>query len=149
MKTLKRTNSEDTDFRFLVTLLDEQLRISDNDEHNFYSQYNRIDLLRHIVVAYYNNVPVGCGAIKFYAEGAAEVKRLYVRDDYRRKGIARMILTELERWAEELNFNSCILETGKKQPEAIVFYHKKGYRAIPNYGQYANAENSICMKKHL
>ena len=149
MITLKRTNSEDRDFRLLVTLLDEQLRVLDSEEHSFYSQFNKIDLIRHVVIAYINDVPVGCGAIKFYGDGAAEVKRMYVRNDYRRRGVARMMLNELEYWAEELNFNACILETGKKHPEAIALYQKKGYKAIPNYGRYANVENSVCMKKHL
>ena len=57
------------------------------------------------------------------------------------------ILAELETWAAELSFAKCILETGKRQPEAIGLYKKNGYKLIPNYGQYAEIENSVCFEK--
>jgi len=65
----------------------------------------------------------------------------------RGKGAASRVLTELERWANELLYKKCILETGKKQPEAIALYKKNGYKLIPNYGQYAEIENSVCFEK--
>jgi hypothetical protein len=55
----------------------------------------------------------------------------------------------LENWAGELSYAKCILETGKRQPEAIGLYKKNGYKLIPNYGQYAEAENSLCFEKEL
>ena len=66
-----------------------------------------------------------------------------------RKGIASQVLTSLEQWAHELGFSRCVLETGKKQPEAIALYLKNGYTITPNYGQYIGVENSVCMKKIL
>lgn len=144
---LTRTNSDDTDFRELVALLDRDLLIRDGDEHSFYAQFNKIDRIRHVVVAYEDGEAVGCGAVKEFADGAAEIKRMFVRSEHRGRGIARSILTELETWAGELGFSECILETGVKQPEAIRLYQKSGYETIPNYGQYAGIENSVCMKK--
>ncbi len=142
-----RTNSDNSDFRELVALLDQELQIRDGDEHSFYAQFNKVDKLRHVVVAYAGGEAVGCGAIKEYAEDVAEIKRMYVRAEQRGRGIAKNILSELEKWAGELNFLECILETGWKQPEAIALYRKSGYETIPNYGQYASVENSVCMKK--
>jgi GNAT superfamily N-acetyltransferase len=78
-----------------------------------------------------------------------EIKRMYVTLEKRGKGIATLVLQELEKWSKELGFEKCILETGKKQPEAIRFYEKTNYHSIPNYGQYENAENSICFEKEL
>ena len=49
----------------------------------------------------------------------------------------------------ELSCEKCILETGKRQPEAIELYKKNGYRIIPNYGQYAGIENSVCFEKEV
>ena len=60
-----------------------------------------------------------------------------------------MILKELERWAAKLNYSKCILETGKKQPEAINLYKKNNYTVIDNYGQYASVDNSVCFAKYL
>ena len=149
MINLVRTNSDNLHFRDLVALLDRDLQIRDGDEHSFYAQFNKIDKIRHVVVAYENGEAVGCGAIKEYENGVAEIKRMFVKPERRGCGIAGSILSELESWANELNFSECILETGWKQPEAIGLYQKSGYETIPNYGQYAGIENSVCMRKSV
>ncbi|QEC68164.1 GNAT family N-acetyltransferase [Panacibacter ginsenosidivorans] len=149
MFTLLRTDSVNTDFITLVKELDTYLAIIDGEEHAFYNQFNKITSLKHAIVAYENGVPVGCGAIKEFAPDTVEVKRMYVLPEQRGKGIASKVLAELERWAKELNYSKCVLETGKKQPEAISLYNKSGYVNIPNYGQYLNVENSICFEKKL
>lgn len=149
MPKLVRTNSDDSDFRELVALLDADLRIRDGAEHSFYAQFNKIDKIRHVVVAYENESAIGCGAFREYELGVAEIKRMFVRPENRGRGIAGQILIELENWARELKYSQCILETGVKQPEAIRLYQKSGYEKIPSYGQYLNVENSVCMKKTL
>jgi GNAT superfamily N-acetyltransferase len=149
MTNLVRTNSDNSDFRELVVLLDQDLQIRDGDEHSFYAQFNKVDEIRHVVVAYEGGEAVGCGAIKEYVSGVAEIKRMFVRPERRGRGIARSILSELETWAGELGFLECILETGLKQPEAIELYRKSGYETIPNYGQYEGVENSVCMRKSI
>jgi GNAT superfamily N-acetyltransferase len=133
----------------LVKLLDEDLAKRDGDQHSFYHQFNKIDMIKHVVIAYENNKSVGCGAIKKYNKEAVEVKRMYTLPDMRSKGIASKILKELEIWATELSYKKCLLETGKRQPEAIQLYQRNGYHPIPNYGQYAGIENSICFEKDL
>ena len=146
---LLRTDSDNADFRELVALLDADLGRRDGAEHTFYAQFNKIDKIREVVVAYENETAVGCGAFKEFEKGAAEIKRMYVREENRGRGIAGRILAELENWAKELNFTECVLETGKKQPEAIGLYRKSGYEIIPSYGQYLNIENSVCMRKYV
>ncbi|PKV67425.1 GNAT family N-acetyltransferase [Pontibacter ramchanderi] len=149
MLYLKRTDSDDPDFVALVKLLDADLAVRDGEEHAFYAQYNKIDKIKHVVLACEGEKALGCGAIKQYQPGAMEVKRMYVLPEGRNKGIASQVLSELEAWARELHFERCILETGKKQPEAIALYQKNGYQPIPNYGQYAEVENSVCFEKVL
>ncbi len=146
---LVRTNSDNLDFRELVRLLDAELAIRDGDEYSFYAQFSRLDAIREVVVAYENEKAVGCGALKKFDSDAVEIKRMFVRPESRNRGIAVEILSELEAWAKELNFAECILETGWKQPEAVRLYQKSGYEIIPNYGQYAGIENSVCMTKSL
>ena len=147
MTILVRTNSDNADFRELVTLLDAELQILDGAEHSFYAQFNKIDKIREVVVAYENEIAVGCGAFRKYSAGAAEIKRMFVRPENRGRGIAGKILIELENWAKQLNYSEYILETGVKQPEAIRLYQKSDYEIIPSYGQYLNVENSVCMRK--
>jgi len=149
MIKLIRTNSDNHDFRELVKLLDADLAITDGEDHTFYSQFNKIDNIIHVVVAYEDEKPVGCGALKKYRSDTMEIKRMYVLPEKRKRGIASKILTELEVWAGELSYIKCILETGKKQPEAVELYKKNGYTLIQNYGQYAGVENSLCFEKKL
>jgi GNAT superfamily N-acetyltransferase len=149
MISLKRTTSDDPDFQALVTLLDQVLKIVDGDQHSFYDQFNKIDQIRNVVVCYSEGRPVGCGAFKAFDADIVEIKRMYVQPDVRGKGVASSVLTELEQWAKELNYTACILETGKKQVDAVGLYLKAGYAYIPNYGQYETVETSVCMKKEI
>lgn len=147
---LIRTDSNNPDFVELVKQLDADLAIRDGEDHAFYDQFNKLDAIKHTVVAYNEaNRAVGCGAIKQFETGIMEVKRMFVPLKERGKGIAGEILKELEIWAKELGNDKCILETGIKQPEAISLYKKSGYRFIDNYGQYAGVENSVCFAKLL
>ncbi|WP_439882214.1 GNAT family N-acetyltransferase [Pontibacter sp. MBLB2868] len=149
MGELIRTDSDSTDFRKLVTLLDHDLQFRDGDEHAFFAQFNKLDKIRHVVVAYQDGKPVGCGAFKAYTTSIAEIKRMFVHELYRGQGIAMRILHELEKWALESGYTTCILETGIRQPEAIGLYQKCGYNIIPNFGQYAGVESSVCMHKKI
>jgi GNAT superfamily N-acetyltransferase len=149
MITLTRTDSASNDFRTLVADLDKDLAIRDGAEHSFYAQYNKIDLIRHVVVAYAGGEAVGCGAIKEYSPGVMEVKRMFVPPAKRGHGIASAVLNELENWAAEMSYAKCILETGLAQPEAIRLYKKNLYTIIANYGQYAGIEKSVCFEKAL
>ena len=144
-----RTDSQNPEFIKLVNQLDTYLAVTDGEEHGFYDQFNKIQNLKQVVVAYEHDMPVGCGAIKEFAADAMEVKRMFVRPESRGKGIAGKILAELEIWAFEMGYSKCVLETGKRQAEAVALYMKSGYRMIPNYGQYIGMENSICFEKVL
>lgn len=74
---------------------------------------------------------------------------MFTTINYRGKGVGSHVLLQLEAWAKELAFSSCVLETGKRQPDAIALYKKNGYVQIPNYGQYEGKENSLCFQKML
>ena len=143
-----RTDSDHPDFRTLVALLDQDLALRDGEEHTFYAQFNKVDKINHVVLAFLGNQAVGCGAIRAYSPESMEVKRMFVLPNYRGQGIANTVLSELETWAAELGYTRCILETGKKQPEAIRLYQKSGYQIIPNYAPYEAVENSVCMEKN-
>ncbi len=147
MIQILRTNSDNQDFIELVRQLDQELAERDGEENIYYSQFNKIDKIKHVVLALENETPLACGAIKEYESEVMEVKRMFVLPESRGKGIATLILSELENWAKELSYSKCILETGKRQPEAIRLYQKNEYQIIPNYGQYKGIENSVCFEK--
>lgn len=146
---IKRTNASDQDFISLVKELDAFLKVSDGDEHDFYDQYNHLDDIKYVVLVYINGKAVACGAIKAFDSDTMEIKRMYTKSSHRGQGLATAVLKELEKWATELHYSKCILETGTRQTEAIHLYQKNNYTIIPNYGQYADVENSVCFEKAL
>lgn len=149
MTRIVRTDSDDKDFTELVKQLDIELARRDGADHSFYSQFNKIDKIRHAVVLYEEEKPVACGAIREFDSRSMEVKRMYTLPEFRGKGLGSVILAALESWSAEMNYERCVLETGKRQPEAIALYQKNGYVITPNYGQYIGVENSVCFEKAL
>jgi len=148
MKNL-RTTSENPDFQKLVKELDAYLAVIDGEDHGFYDQYNKIDSLKNCIVIFDNEEAVAIGAIKEFDKQSMEVKRMFTLPEQRGKGLASAILNELETWTKELGYEKTILETGKRQTEAVALYQKCGYKIIPNYGQYAGVDNSVCFEKTL
>ena len=149
MLELVRTNSENSDFRELICKLDSELSIRNDDTQFQYDIYNKIPFIETVVIAYWNDKAVGCCCFKEFENKTVEIKRMYLDTDYRRKGIAQKMLSEIESWAKEKGFSDTVLETGYKMVEAIHLYKKMGYSQIPNYGQYADNPESICMSKSL
>ncbi len=147
--TITRTDSSNKDFIELIPYLDAELDVMDRKAHTICSQYNGVEAIKNVVLAYSEGIVVGCGAIKKYSEDTMEVKRMFVRPEYRGKRIASNVLKELEVWALELGYSICILETSCKLSDAIRLYEKSGYVQIPNYDQYENVETSRCFCKKL
>ncbi|ALM07839.1 GNAT family acetyltransferase [Sediminicola sp. YIK13] len=149
MVRIVKTDASQSDFKKLVALLDGDLAERDGEDHSFYDQFNKLHLIKYALVAYEKDLPVACGAIKEFEPEVMEIKRMYVTPKKRGEGIATKVLSALENWARELGYQKCVLETGKRQPEAIALYTKNGYQIIPNYGQYAGIENSVCFEKYV
>lgn len=144
-----RTDSDNVDFRSLITELDAFLAQIDGKDHLFYAALNKIDFIPQVIVAYDQQIPVACGAIRPFDEGVMEVKRMYVKPEWRGKGVAMEILRQLEKWVADSGLRHIVLETGRNQPAAIAFYRKCGYHQIPSWGVYRDAPNSVCFEKHL
>lgn len=147
--TLTRSDADNPAFLKLVDQLDADLRFRNGEFHSFHKQFNKLQNIKHVIVAYDEETPVGCGAIKEYSTDTVEVKRMYVSLDKQGRGIATIILKELEAWALELGYIACTLQTGINQPEAIRLYEKNGYAVIENFGQYKGDKNSVCFEKVL
>ena len=149
MVRLKRDNSNNPEFRKLILLLDQDLNGMYGKDQEVYGSHNVIEYIETVVVAYFNNEPAGCGCFKKYDDSTIEIKRMFVKPEFRGKGISKLILNELENWGKQLGYSQTILETGVKQHEAIGLYTKYGYAKIDNYGQYVYMRNSVCMQKNL
>jgi len=146
---LERTTSQNADFSKLIVQLDANLASRNGDMQEYFNQFNKVDNIKHVIIAYVNDIAVGCGAIKQFDAESVEVKRMFVSEEFRGRGISRKILNELENWAKELGYASAVLETSNVQIEAVGLYTKSDYAITENYGPYAGIETSICFKKEL
>jgi len=144
-----RSDSQHPDFQILAAELTQFLAIHDGEQASFFQQFNKADSIPYVVVAYLEDRPVACGAIRPFSETEIEVKRMYVVPDARGAGISRAILEELETWATELGFPKTILETSIRLTAAFSLYQNAGYAIIPNYGPYVGVEASTCFGKAL
>jgi GNAT superfamily N-acetyltransferase len=85
------------------------------------------------VVGWCRDEPICCGGLKDLGDGAAEIKRMYVVPAARGRGVARMLLYELEDRARRLGYTVVRLDTGPKQPHARKLYTDEGYVEIGNF----------------
>lgn len=148
---IEYTDGCNQDFIKLCHELDDFLNEIVGGEENRaeYVQYNKLDDIHDVVVAYDNDIPVGSASLKKYDDECAEVKRVFVKKEYRGRGISNNLMKVLEERAREKGFKYFILESGEPLVSAMALYRKIGYKVIPNYGQYIDIEESICMKKKL
>lgn len=144
-----RTTAENENFLKLVNCLDAELLGINGDDHILFTPLNKLDFIKHVVVIYENGEPVACGAMRQYSNDTMEIKRMYTIPTARGRKIADLVLAELETWALELFYKTCILETGKRLPSAIALYNRAGYKKFPNYDHYKGVEHSICYRKEL
>ena len=93
--------------------------------------------------------PVGCIGLRRHDDDTAEIKRMYVVPDARRRGVGQVLLSTVEAQARRLGYRSIILESGERQPEALALYAGHGYTRIPNYGHWKDSPLSVCLEKRL
>lgn len=142
---------DDPRFLALCRELDQFLgnAIGHEKQRTLYDHFNAAPGIRLAVLALDGETPVGCGGIKEYAPGTAELKRMFVRAEVRGRGIGGTIEQALEARAREEGYARLILETGKSLSGARRRYASLGFLEIENYGQYAGMPNSVCMEKAL
>lgn len=122
-------------------------RYPSSEEHGFGPEQAKDGVM---MVAWLEAETVACGVLRpLVLPDVAEIKRLFVQRNHRRKGLARKILDELEAMAVKLNYKTIRLETGTRQPEAIALYERSGYHRIECYGEYADDPFSVCFEKRI
>lgn len=144
-----RTDNKNADFNYLIKLLDESLNEINGESQKQFDKHNKVDHISEAVVIYNDKVPAACGAYKEFDVESAELKRIFVVKEARRKGLAKLVVRELEELARSKGYKFAILETGVKQKEAITLYRSMGYEAIQNFEPYIGSVDSVCMRKPL
>lgn len=145
------TDGCNKDFIELCHCLDDFLNELVGGEENRaeYIPYNKLDDIHDVIVVYDDNIPVGCASFKKFDDECAEVKRVFIQKAYRGRGISNKLMELLEEAAREKGYHYFILESGEPLVAAMALYRKIGYEVIPNYGQYKDMTDSVCMRKKL
>jgi GNAT superfamily N-acetyltransferase len=145
------TTGSDKNFVELCQMLDENLNeiVGGEQQRKEYVQYNLLNDIHDVVLAYQDDIPVGCASFKQYDGQTAEVKRVFVRKEHRGIGISKQLMREIEDIAKRKGFTTLILETGAPLVEAQSLYKKLGFQVIDNYGQYKDMKGSVCMQKEI
>jgi putative acetyltransferase len=96
-----------------------------------------------------DGVPAGCGGILFVDDEYGEIKRMYVRSEFRGQGLGARILAHLTRLATSRGTTLLRLETGIHQREAISLYEREGFHRIPPFGPYTDDPLTLCYEKQV
>lgn len=145
------TDGKSDDFAALCSELDASLEetVGAVVQRSQYAPFNTLEKIGDAVIAYDGDTPVACGGLRPYEDGVAEIKRVFVKNEYRGRGISKRLMELLERRALEKGYRRLILETGRLLVPAMGLYEGLGYTVIDNYGPYEDMEASVCMCKLL
>ncbi len=148
---IKYTNGNDRDFLNLCEKLDHYLnRLAGGEEHRqVYVPLNATEGIHDVYVFYNEDIPIACGGFKHHNANTAEIKRVFVDEAHRNKGIGKQVMRLLEAMAKKKGYERLIVETGRDMAGANILYQSLGYTVIPNYGPYECLPNSVCMEKRL
>lgn len=120
------------------------------DAYLAYKPHNALTGLAGAAVAYTNGRPAGCCCWRPLDAVTAEIKRVYVRPDSRRQGVARRLAEEVERHAAASGCHRVVLETAKETAEAVAFYRGIGYHVLEEgYGPYTGDTDCMCFEKEI
>jgi GNAT superfamily N-acetyltransferase len=96
-----------------------------------------------------DGAPAGCGGVRLFGTDYGEVKRMYVRPQFRGLGLARLLLEHLADFARSRDVGVLRLETGIHQGAAIGLYERWGFRRIPPFGEYREDPLSRFYEKRI
>lgn len=145
------TDGKNKDFNLLCQQLDDYLNeiVGGEKQRKQYTKYNTTEDIHDVILLYDNDLPIGCASFRYVDDKTAEIKRVFIRKEYRGKGLSKELMKNLEERAKDKHYTKLILETGAPLKEAIGLYKTTGYKVIENYGQYKEMKDSICMRKNI
>lgn len=139
------------DFISLSSELDDFLdeAIGGKTKRKKYKKFNHLNTMDYVIIAYNGTQPVGCGALRSYSDIEIEVKRVFVKAEYRKQHIGSKILENLIAYAKENRYQRMLLETGDFLNASLRLYSRYGFEQTANYGAYANMKESLCMARSI
>ncbi len=148
---IREVSHDNQDFLMLCGELDCFLNVAigGEEKREKYKKFNHTDTMDFVAIAYDNDTPAGCGALRKYSEKEVEIKRVFVREEYRGKNVGGKILETLIEQAKRLGFEELVLETGAFLAASVRLYQRYGFERIENYGAYKDMPESLCMGRKI
>ena len=146
---IRFVTAQNADFRALAAMLDAYYFSLVGDIQHKYAESNRPENMSALAVCYVGEKPVACGAWKALDGGVAEIKRIYVLPEFRRRGVATGLIWALEGNAARAGRQKLILETAVDTTGSHQLYLSLGYQIRNYYGSPAGAENCLCFEKEI
>ena len=143
------TDEKDERFLELVGELDRGYYERIGDELSKYDSYNEFKGPHVVILAVDKDNAVACASYRVFDNDSVEFKRVYVKSEYRKRGIAYNLIKELEKSAVKSSFKYSYIVTGKNNQPAIRLYEKLNYYLIDNFGQFKDDDVVVCMKKEF
>ncbi len=145
------SDGRNEDFIRLCRMLDDHLNeaVGGEKQREQYNHYNTLEHIHDVILLYDRGEAIGCAGFKYHDEGVAEVKRVFLKKEYRGRGLAKELMGQLEARAKASGYRKLVVETGAVLKEAYSLYQKLGYERIENYGPYRCMCGSVCMSKDL
>ena len=143
------TDEKDERFLELVGELDRGYYELIGDELSKYDSYNDFKDSHVVILAVDKDNAVACASYRVFDNDSVEFKRVYVKSEYRKRGIAYNLIKELEKSAVKSDFKYSYIVTGKNNQPAIRLYEKLNYYLIDNFGQFKDDDVVVCMKKEF
>lgn len=109
----------------------------------YYTRYNESENIEKVWVVFSDNLPIGCIAYRKKEEGTGEVKRLYIKKEYRGKGISKELLKTLECYAKEQGCHNLFLDTRVTLEPAVSLYRSHGFSIVYRQGLYIQMEKEL------
>lgn len=145
------TNGENEDFKKFYLITEEYYSklVGGIQNRSAFLPYNMSESVTDVVIAYYNDIAIGCAGLKKYSDTDVEIKRVWIEPDYRGNHIVTCLMEILENHAKKQGFQRIILQTRKQMSDALRLYSKCGYYQTDNYPPYDKLEGAICLAKDL
>jgi len=113
------------------------------EDSHYYTRYTENENIENVWVVYEENLPAGCIAYRTKTDGVGEVKRLFIRNEYRGKGISKELLNLLEKHAREQGCTKLFLDTRITLEPAVSLYRAVGFEIIFQQGLYVQMEKQL------
>ena len=113
------------------------------DDKKYYTRYSKNEHTEKAWVAYVDNLPIGCIAFRRKAVGVGEVKRLFIREEYRSRGISRVLLKTVADFAKKQDCHTLFLDTRITLHPAVSIYQAFGFRVVFQEGAYIQMEKEL------